>query len=159
MAESDPYLRLTSDSCRVDETYVKIKGARKYLYRAVYATGQTTDFLLSAKRDARTAKRFFRAMLTDASRSSPRVINVDNNPASPPAVEQLKEEGTLPNRTQPRQCKYLYVRRAKIWISQGDDRISTASGSERSLRQRLIRATLAPARGSMKGDVKEKKSP
>jgi transposase, IS6 family len=35
------------------------------------------------------------------------VINVDKNPSYPPAVEQLKEEGTLPNRTQLRQCKYL----------------------------------------------------
>jgi transposase, IS6 family len=35
------------------------------------------------------------------------VINVDKNPAYPPAVEQLKEEGILSNRTQLRQCKYL----------------------------------------------------
>jgi transposase, IS6 family len=102
-----PHLRLTNDSYRVDETYVKIKGKWKYLYRAVDSTGQTIDFMLSAKRDARTAKRFFRKMIKAASHSSPRVINVDKNPAYPPAVEQLKEEGTLPNRTQLRQCKYL----------------------------------------------------
>jgi IS6 family transposase len=64
-------------------------------------------WLLSAKRDARAAKRFFRKMLKAASHSSPRVINVDKNQAYPPAVEQLKEEGTLPNRTQLRQCKHL----------------------------------------------------
>jgi transposase-like protein len=52
--------------------------------------------MLSAKRDARAAKRFFRKMLKAASNSSPRVINVDKNPAYPPAVEQLKEEGTSP---------------------------------------------------------------
>jgi transposase, IS6 family len=102
-----PHLRLTSDSYRVDETYVKIKGEWKYLYRAVDSTGQTIDFMLSAKRDARAAKRFFRKILKAASHSSPRVINVDKNPAYPPAVEQLKEEETLPNRTQLRQCKYL----------------------------------------------------
>ena len=100
-------MRPTNDSYRVDETYVKIKGEWKYLYRAVDSTGQTIDFMLSAKRDARAAKRFFRKMLKAASHSSPRVINVDKNPAYPPAVEQLKEEGTLPNRTQLRQCKYL----------------------------------------------------
>jgi IS6 family transposase len=46
-------------------------------------------------------------MLKAASHSSPRVINVDKNPVYPPAVEQLKEEGTLPNLTQLRQSKHL----------------------------------------------------
>jgi transposase, IS6 family len=102
-----PHLRPTNDSYRVDETYVKIKGEWKYLYRAVDSTGQTIDFMSSAKRDARAAKRFFRKMLKTASHSSPLVINVDQNKSYPPAVEQLKEEGTLPYRTQLRQCKYL----------------------------------------------------
>ena len=47
-----PHLRLTNDSYRVDETYIKVKGAWKYLYRAVDSTGQTIDFLLSAKRSS-----------------------------------------------------------------------------------------------------------
>ena len=102
-----PHLRLNTDSYRVDETYVKVKGQWKYLYRAVDSTGQTIDFMLSAKRDARAAKRFFRKILKAASHSSPRVINVDKNPAYPPAIEQLKEERTLPSHTQLRQCKYL----------------------------------------------------
>ena len=38
-----PHLRLTNDSYRVDETYVKIKGKWYYLYRAVDSTGQTID--------------------------------------------------------------------------------------------------------------------
>ena len=61
-----PHLRPTNDSYRVDETYVKIKGKWYYLYRAVDSTGQTIDFMLSAKRDARAAKRFFRKMLKAA---------------------------------------------------------------------------------------------
>jgi transposase, IS6 family len=94
-----PHLRPTNDSYRVDETYVKIKGKWSYLYRAVDSNGQTIDFMLSARRDARAAKRFFRKMLKIASHSSPRVINVDKNPAYPTAVERLREEGTLRNRT------------------------------------------------------------
>jgi transposase-like protein len=104
-----PHLRPINDSYRVDETYVKVKGAWKYLYRALDSTGQTIDFMLSAKRDTKAAKRFFRKTLKAASHSSQRMINVDKNPAYPPAVEQLKEEGTLPNRTQLRQSKYLSI--------------------------------------------------
>ena len=47
-------------SYRTDETYIKVKGEDKYLYRAVDSTGQTIEFLLTAKRDAAGAKRFFR---------------------------------------------------------------------------------------------------
>ena len=91
-----PHLRLTNDSYSVDETYVKIKGKWSYLYRAVDSTGQTIDFMLSAKRDARAAKRFFRKMLKFPQHPPPRVINVDQNRSYPPAVEELKEEGVLP---------------------------------------------------------------
>jgi len=45
-------------------------------------------------------------------------------------------EQRLPNVPLIRLAPHLYVRRAKIWISRGSDWISTASGSERSLRQR-----------------------
>ena len=55
-----PHLKATNKSYRVDETYIKVKGQEKYLYRAVDSTGQTIDFLLTAKRDAAAAKRFFR---------------------------------------------------------------------------------------------------
>jgi transposase, IS6 family len=102
-----PNLRLTNDFYRVDETYIKIKGEWKYLYRAVDSTGQTIDFMLSAKRDARAAKRFFRKMLKAPKHQSPRVINVDQNRSYPPAVEELKEEGVLPVAALLRRCKYL----------------------------------------------------
>jgi transposase, IS6 family len=51
--------------------------------------------MLSAKRDARAAKRFFRNMLNAPKQHSPRVINVDQNKAYPPAVEELKQENVL----------------------------------------------------------------
>jgi transposase, IS6 family len=98
---------LTNDSYRVDETYVKIKGKWYYLCRAVDSTGQTIDFMLSAKRDARAAKRFFCKMLKLPQHSSPRVINVDQNRAYPPAFEELKGAGVLSVAAQLRRCKYL----------------------------------------------------
>ncbi|CAA9559662.1 Transposase and inactivated derivatives-like protein [uncultured Synechococcales cyanobacterium] len=53
------HLRSTNDSWRVDETYVKVKGKWKYLYRAVDSAGNTLDFLLTAKRDALVGKTVF----------------------------------------------------------------------------------------------------
>jgi transposase, IS6 family len=55
----------------VDETYVRVKGEDKYLYRAVDKHGQTIDFLLTARRDAHAAKRFLRKALQRAPKSSP----------------------------------------------------------------------------------------
>ena len=46
-------------SWRIDETYIKVKGVWKYLYRAVDKKGKTVDFLLRAKRDMASARRFF----------------------------------------------------------------------------------------------------
>jgi transposase-like protein len=42
---------LVGSSWRLDETYVKVKGSWKYLYRALDKTGATVDFLLTARRD------------------------------------------------------------------------------------------------------------
>ena len=85
-------------------TYIKVKGEDRFLYRAVDSTGQTIEFLLTAKRDAAAAKRFFRKALSSPGNPVPRVINVDKNPAFPPAVEALKAEGILPRRVRLRQC-------------------------------------------------------
>jgi IS6 family transposase len=102
-----PHLKTTNKSYRVDETYIKVKGQDRYLYRAVDSTGQTIDFLLTAKRDAAGAKRFFRKALQAAGNPVPRVVNVDRNPAYPVAMEALKAARLLPPRVRLRQCKYL----------------------------------------------------
>ncbi|WP_250126738.1 IS6 family transposase [Chroococcidiopsis sp. CCMEE 29] len=101
------HLQPTNDSWRVDETYVKVKGVWKYLYRAVDSAGNTLDFLLSAKRDAKAAERFFRKVLKARHTQSPRVITVDKNAAYPKAIETLKGDETLEEATQLRQKKYL----------------------------------------------------
>ena len=44
-----PHLKSTNKSYRVDETYIKVKGKERYLYRAVDSIGQTIDFLLNRK--------------------------------------------------------------------------------------------------------------
>jgi len=91
----------------VDETYIKVKGAWKYLYRAVDSDGNTLDFLLSAKRDATAANRFLCKILNAFHTQTPRVINVDKNAAYPPAIDELKVDEHLPETTELRQIKYL----------------------------------------------------
>jgi transposase, IS6 family len=102
-----PYLKRTCDSWRVDETYIKVKGKWTYLYRAVDKEGNTLDFLLRAKRDAKAASRFFKKVLKANHTQTPRVINVDKNPALSCSLEQLKKEGLLPKKMQIRPVKYL----------------------------------------------------
>jgi transposase-like protein len=102
-----PFLKPTNDSYRVDETYIKVKGTWKYLYRAVDSRGNTIDFMLSEYRDIQAAKRFLKKALFSPHNQSPRVITVDKNPAYPPAIEQLKDEKSLSKETIIRQAKYL----------------------------------------------------
>jgi transposase-like protein len=49
------------------------------------------DFLLTAKRDAAAAKRFFCKTLKALHNQTPRVITVDKNAAYPKAIDELKE--------------------------------------------------------------------
>ena len=44
----------------LDETYIRVKGQWKYLYRAVDNAGHSVDFLLTAQRDRKAALRFLR---------------------------------------------------------------------------------------------------
>jgi transposase-like protein len=122
-----PYLKPTNKSYRIDETYIKVKGEDKYLYRALDSTGQTIDFLLTAKRDTAAAKRFLRRAMVASGNPMPRVMNVDKNPAYPAAVEALKAEGVIPARVALRQCKYLNnlieqdhrTVKKRVWLAKG----------------------------------------
>ena len=102
-----PFLKSTNKSYRIDETYIRVKGQDKYLYRALDSTGQTIDFLLAAKRDKAAAKRFLVRAIAASGNPMPRVMNVDKNPAYPAAMEALQAETVIPPRVRLRQCKYL----------------------------------------------------
>ena len=128
------HLKPVNKSYRVDETYIKVKGQEKYLYRAVDSAGQTIDFLLTAKRDASAAKRFFQKVFSLAANPVPRVINVDKNPAYPAAIRVLKQEGMLPQRVRLRQCKYLNnvieqdhrLVKKRTWLAKGYNTFQSA---------------------------------
>lgn len=97
-----------SQSWRVDETYLKVKGKWAYLYRAVDKLGNTIDFYLSPTRNTKAAKRFLgKALKNLKDWEKPRVINTDKAPAYAAALAELKAEGKCPKDTQHRQVKYL----------------------------------------------------
>jgi len=87
----------------IDETYIKVKGQWRYLYRAVDKHGQTIDFLLTEERDEQAAKRF----LTKAIRRHgvPEKITIDGSAANEAAIKCYNQEhGTA---IAIRQVKYL----------------------------------------------------
>ena len=100
-------LKPTNRSWRVDETYVRVKGRWTYVYRAVDSTGATIDFLLSTRRDAAAAKRFFQKALRWPGHPRPRVINVDGHPSYPKVISELKRTGELGRRCRCRPVRYL----------------------------------------------------
>ena len=69
--------RPTGAFWRMDETYVKVKGQWMYLYRAVDKSGQTVDFMLSEKRDRKSARRFFRQAI--ATNGIPEKVVIDKS--------------------------------------------------------------------------------
>ena len=101
------HLKLTNDSWRVDETYIKVRGKWQYLYRAVDSEGNTLDFRLSVRRNKKAAHRFFKKVLKAKHSQQPIMINLDKNPAYSPAIEELKSEKVLEEKSKVRQVKYL----------------------------------------------------
>lgn len=94
-------------SWRMDETYIKIKGQWKYLYRAVDKQGNTVDFLLTARRDKSAAKRFFAKAI--GSSGLPDKINIDKSGSNKSAVDSLNLTQRKKKRKKIllRQVKYL----------------------------------------------------
>jgi transposase, IS6 family len=62
-----PCRHAVGDRWQVDETYVKVAGQWRYVYRAIDQFGQVIDVFLSARRDANAAHRFFEQALRTTS--------------------------------------------------------------------------------------------
>ena len=90
-------------SWRMDETYIKVKGQWRYLYRAVDTQGQTIDFLLTAHRDKAAALRFLKKAIRR--NGLPETITIDGSEANAAAIKSYNEaHGTA---IISRQVKYL----------------------------------------------------
>ncbi|MDE9428204.1 IS6 family transposase [Xenorhabdus bovienii] len=90
---------------RMDETYIKIKGQWRYLYRAVDSDGNTVDFLLTAHRDKEAALRFFKKAIRQ--HGQPDGVTMGKNGANKAAVDELNKEKAKDNDITIRQNKYL----------------------------------------------------
>jgi transposase, IS6 family len=97
-----------AESWKVDETYVKVKGVWKYLYRAITKSGKALDFYLSSTRNAKAAKRLLGKILRRMKEyEKPKTINTDQAPSYGQAIRELKEEGLLNDHVLHLQVKYL----------------------------------------------------
>jgi putative transposase len=95
--------RAVGKSWRMDETYVKIRGEWKYLYRAVDKQGNTVDFLLRARRNKAAAQRYFEKSIQQ--NGVPETVTIDKSGANLAALHAVNAgRDTL---IKIRQVKYL----------------------------------------------------
>jgi putative transposase len=95
--------RSVGRSWRMDETYIKVAGQWKYLYRAVYKSGNTLDFLLTAKRDLPAARRYLERAIN--LHGLPQKITIDKSGANTAAIGSINHDDCLD--IELRQSKYL----------------------------------------------------
>ena len=78
----------------MDETYIRVKGEWKYLYRAVDKYGKTIDFLLTDKRDEQAAKTFL-ARAIRRHGGVPEKITIDGSAANEAAIKSYSQPYTI----------------------------------------------------------------
>jgi transposase, IS6 family len=72
----------------VDETYVKVGGRSRFVYRAIDQFGQLIDVFASTRRDSTAARRFFERVI-GTTKTRPVEVVTDRAPTYPLAVEEL----------------------------------------------------------------------
>jgi putative transposase len=95
--------RAVGKSWRMDETYVKVRGEWKYLYRAVDKEGNTVDFLLRAKRNKAASQRYFEKSIQQ--NGVPETVTIDKSGANLAALHAMNAERDTTIKI--RQVKYL----------------------------------------------------
>jgi transposase-like protein len=83
-----PCRHAVGDRWQADETYVKVAGRWRYVYRAIDQFGQVIDVFVSPRRDVRAACRFFRQAI-GATKVTPAEVTTDQAPVYPGVLEAL----------------------------------------------------------------------
>ena len=94
-----------NSSWRLDETYIKVAGEDRYLYRAVDKYGNTVDFLLTKKRMKGSAQKFLNKAI--GNNRKPRLINIDKSGANTAAIRTWNKRSCSVNKVKIRRVKYL----------------------------------------------------
>jgi IS6 family transposase len=79
---------MVGDRWHVDETYVKVGGTWRYLFRAIDQFGQVIDLFLSSRRDSSAARQFF-AQAIGRTRVSPVEVTTDRYRLYPRILDEL----------------------------------------------------------------------
>ena len=97
--------RPTVSSWRLDETYIKVAGKHRYLYRAVDKKGNTVDFLLTKRRMKGSAQKFLNKAI--GNNGKPRIINIDKSGANTSGIKTYNKRSMTSKKIKIRQIKYL----------------------------------------------------
>jgi putative transposase len=99
--------RAVTGRWHIDETYVKVRGQWRYLYRAIDSNGDTIEFWFSERRDFTAAKRFLRKALKRHGR--PERIVIDGSQTNREAILSCDTHDQLQHRTR-RDLKPIRIR-------------------------------------------------
>jgi transposase-like protein len=83
-----PCRHALGDRWQVDETYVKVAGQWRYVYRAIDQFGQVIDVFVATRRDATAAHRFFEWAIS-VTKVTPVEVTTDQAPVYPAVLEEL----------------------------------------------------------------------
>ena len=83
-----PCRHAVGDRWQVDETYVKVAGRWRYVYRAIDQFGQVIDVFVSPRRDASAARRFFERAI-GTTKVTPVEVVTDRAPVYPAVLDEL----------------------------------------------------------------------
>jgi transposase-like protein len=102
--------RSVSRKWHVDETYIKVRGQWKYLYRAIDSHGDTVEFWFSERRNLAAAKRFlFRALKRHG---RPERIVIDGSQTNREAIVSCDTADRLQDRSR-RRLKPIRIRQSQ----------------------------------------------
>ena len=102
--------RAVTGRWHIDETYIKVRGEWRYLYRAIDSNGDTIEFWLSKRRNLPAAKRFLRKALNRHGR--PERIVIDGSQTNHEAILSCDAASRLEDRSR-RKLKPIWIRQSR----------------------------------------------